>query len=394
MNNNRLKSIDRFRGVIVFCMCFFILAGNFPVLGLISKVANNSATTKIMLFNNFSLADLVDPIFIFLISLSYQSSFNRRYNINKKNAYIHFITRYLIFVGLGSIMVSAEDLFMNTGKDPFIFMTILMFISIIFFILKLIILFIKKTPKKIKIIVNKILDISLLTLGIIGVILAIRDDILLFTGNINNLYKHFSILHEIGITGLLLIPFLKLNLPQKIISWFILLFLYALFQMQPGVIEQFDVIVLGGLIGCFGWLIIMLGGVIFMNFYEQKNNILYYGGILILFLLSIILFNIVELNTSAVSINYVIFSLLIAVILFKLFNLFNNLDNKYDFFMWWGRNPLPLFGIFLIFRLIEKIWNPSPNTNFMIGFSFVFGCNFILSLIAYKLYKKNIILKI
>lgn len=394
MKEKRLISIDRFRGFIVFCMCFFICAAEFPSLGILSRFANNSATTRIMLFNGMSLADLINPIFIFLISLSYQLSFNKRYKKDKNKAYYHFIFRYLIFMGLGSLMVSGEYFFSHNGKDPFIIMTILMFISFILIITNFAIKGIKNIPEKIKIIVSKSMYFILITLGLLGILLGIRDDIYLFFNIPTKLYKHWSILHEIGFTGLLGLIFIKMPLNKKIISWILLTIIYSSILLIPGAITKFDVIVLGGLLGTLGWLIVMLGGIIMINIYKEKERKCYLGTLLIILGISIILFAIMPTNTSAVTSNYTTFALFVAALIFLLLNLFNNVNIKYDYFAWWGKNPLPLFGIFLIIRLIEKIWNPLPDTNFLLAALYTFGSIGFLSFIAYYLNNKNIIIKI
>ena len=187
VKSQRFLSVDRFRGILIFTMCFFEIAADFPVLGFISRFASNSKLPKLMIMNNFPLADLEAPSFLFLISLSYFGSFKKRYLQNKKQAYLHFIERYLIFMGIGSIMVSGEYLFVNNEADPLIIQTILMFCSAIsLFLLLLGKIF--NLSNNYKEIISKVLKYSLLILGIIGIILGIRDAIVLFSGISVRLY--------------------------------------------------------------------------------------------------------------------------------------------------------------------------------------------------------------
>ena len=391
--SKRLLSVDRFRGILIFAMCFFEIAADFPVLGFISRFAGNSKLSKLMIMNNFPLADIEAPSFLFLISLSYFGSFKKRALQDKKQAYFHFIERYLIFMGLGSIMVSGEYLFVNGEADPLIIQTILMFVSAISLALGLLVkLF--KLNNNYKDILFKILKYSLMILGLIGIILGIRDAIILFSGSDLSLCKHWSILHEIGFTGLLGLLVVNLKMRDKIVVWFSLLISYSLVLSFPGMIDLFDVIVFGGIAGTLGWLIVLLGGIILMEFFKNKLYKEYGISCIILAILAIILVMVMPINSSAVTPNFVLISLLIDVIVFTIISLLNNKEFKYDFLMWLGRNPLPIFFMTVLFRLIEKMWNPAYDTSFIIAFSYTFGTIGLNLILAYYLYKKDVIFKV
>ncbi len=390
----RIPSIDRFRGFIVFCMIFFICAAEFPSLGILSRLANNSSTGRVMLFNGMSLADLVDPIFIFLISLSYRGSFKRRYARDGKKAYMHFVTRYMCFMGLGSIMVSVENVFIDKASDPFIVQTILMYGVIAFVALTVVVSLLCKIPrfpKKILPPIKRTLVVLIFILGAIGLVLGINDSIsLLFHIENAEIYKHWSILHEIGCTGLLLLPFMKWSTNVRIYAWMAIFYVYTFIQTIPTVIESFDYVVLGGAAGTIGWLLVMLGGVIMMEMFE-KGTLHYLVSVLFVLALTLITSTYLPMNTSAVTVNYVLFALLFASLLFYLINFLNNWDPKIKFFTWWGINPLPLFITGLALRGIQKAVDIPDKL--WIAILVTFGSAAFLSTIAYILYKKKIILK-
>lgn len=394
-SSSRIVSIDRFRGFIVFCMMFFIAAADFPCMGIFARIANNSTTGRIMLFKGMSLADLADPIFLFLISLSYRGSFVRRSEKSGKRAYIHFLMRYLCFMGVGSIIVSAEYLLVKNGKDPYLTQTLLMFLVALLFVAYVVLKPMKRVSDKIKNGVKTAMIAALVLLGLIGIGLGVRDDILMFLQHSDdNLFKHWSILHEIGMTGLLVLPFIRLSLKGRIITWFAVGIFYTGWQMLPGVIEMFDYVVLGGVIGTLGWFLLMFGGTILMELYgREKHHQSYYVALLILGILAAVTCVFLPMNTSAVTVNYVLFSLFVAAVLFALINLLNAWDPKVKYLVWWGRNPMPLFLIGLVLRVIQKMWHPAADTPLAIALLFTLGSMTVLSAIAWYLYKKDIILR-
>ena len=394
---NRVLSIDRFKGMLVFCMAFFICAADFPCLGFIARIANNSKNGRIMLFGDLSLADIVTPLFVFLISLTYLSSFKRRYEKCGKLAYLHFVIRYLSFIGMGSIMVSAEYLILSNGSDPYIILTVLMFVVAFLLLLLIPVKLIKPIPVIVGKIIYSSLVATLCILGLLGIALALRDDFMIFILNKDvDIYKHWSILHEIGMTGLLALPFAWLAWYGKLISWIVLFGSYTALQTLPGMIEKFDVVVLGGAAGTLGWLLVMLGGLLLMElFFTYRRGALYYGLISLFYAATAVISCVIfPLNVGSVTSNYMVFSLSCAALIFFLINLLNFWHPKIDFFVWWGRNPLLLFLIGLVLRVIQKAWNPPPDTGLAVALIFTLGGALFMTLIAYVLYKKKIMIKI
>lgn len=393
--HTRIVSIDRFRGFIVFCMVFFIGAGEFPCLGILSRVANNGVD-PIMLMPGMSLADIVDPIFLFLISLSYGSSFMRRLGkLGTKKTYGHFLVRYTTFVGIGSIMVSAEYLAVKHTKDPFYIQTLLMYAAAVLLVVLIVTSLIKSIPVRVKSIAKTAFFGVVIVLGIIGIVLAVYDEVVIFSGDPEKAFKHWSILHEIGVAGLLTLPFIHLSLRGKIIGWASVACGYTAFQLIGGVKEKIAEIVLGGILGTVGWMLIMLGGSVMAELYEKdKKHIGFWVACGAISVLALVTCLYLPMKTRAVTINYVLFCLAAASVLFGIINLFNNFKSRIAFFEWWGRNPMLMFLIGLLVRGIQKIWDPSPDTPLYIAVLFLFGSVAAMSFIAYRLYKKEIYIKL
>ena len=93
---NRLKSIDFFKGLTIILMVFVNTTRYFNNIPAWSKHAVDFGLTYV---------DLIAPFFIFMMALNFKSSFYRRLeNKGRKQAYLKFIFRYLIFIGLGLVL--------------------------------------------------------------------------------------------------------------------------------------------------------------------------------------------------------------------------------------------------------------------------------------------------
>ncbi|MFX1406343.1 MAG: hypothetical protein ACFFBW_05260 [Promethearchaeota archaeon] len=89
----RYLSIDVFKGLSVVLMVFVNALALYDNVPAWSKHADPYGLTYV---------DLVAPFFIFMLALNFEISFNRRVkSAGRKNAYIRFIRRYLIFIILG-----------------------------------------------------------------------------------------------------------------------------------------------------------------------------------------------------------------------------------------------------------------------------------------------------
>jgi predicted acyltransferase len=98
-NDSRKKrylSIDVFKGFSVLLMVFANTFSPFENVPSWSQHAVDFGLTYV---------DLVAPFFVFMVALNFKISYNHRLKIKgKRNTYLRFIRRYLIFIGLGLVL--------------------------------------------------------------------------------------------------------------------------------------------------------------------------------------------------------------------------------------------------------------------------------------------------
>lgn len=92
-SSGRLQAIDQFRGFAIFLMILANYMNNVRIIPAWLKHAPDVG---------YTLIDLIAPLFVFAMGLTYGVSFRRRYERDGAwNTYQHFITRYLALLGLG-----------------------------------------------------------------------------------------------------------------------------------------------------------------------------------------------------------------------------------------------------------------------------------------------------
>ena len=91
---DRDVALDRFRGIAVILMVLGDNIANVPDLPDFIKHAPDIG---------FTFADIVAPVFIFAIAMTYKPSFMRRFDKSRSGAYGHYVYKYLALIGLGTI---------------------------------------------------------------------------------------------------------------------------------------------------------------------------------------------------------------------------------------------------------------------------------------------------
>ena len=94
---NRNNTIDRFRGIVIFSMIIFQFMANFAGLGGASTISHHAPDADAYyMLPNLAVADIVAPMFILAIGLTFVKSFRRREEKDgTKKAVIHFVKRNL-----------------------------------------------------------------------------------------------------------------------------------------------------------------------------------------------------------------------------------------------------------------------------------------------------------
>jgi len=101
-NDTRLESIDEFRGFAIFMMV---------IINFLARANNVPLWLKHAPDIGFTVADIVAPMFIFAIGLTYGLSFRKRVDkYGKGKTYSHFFTRYMAIAGIGFFLTSFGNL--------------------------------------------------------------------------------------------------------------------------------------------------------------------------------------------------------------------------------------------------------------------------------------------
>lgn len=107
MQSKRIVSIDQFRGLAILTMVISNYMVGIQVIPWWLKHAQDIGLT---------INDLIAPLFIFAIGLTYGLSFRKR--VERDGAfqtYMHFFTRFLAIIGMGAIISSAGT---ASGRVP------------------------------------------------------------------------------------------------------------------------------------------------------------------------------------------------------------------------------------------------------------------------------------
>ena len=108
MNQNRFHYIDLFRGLAIFGM---VLANYLAGVEWISPWFKHARDA------GFTVIDLVAPMFIFAIGLTYKRSFDQRFSRDgARKTYQHFVTRFFAILGMGALLSAGEVLMAVDGQ--------------------------------------------------------------------------------------------------------------------------------------------------------------------------------------------------------------------------------------------------------------------------------------
>ncbi len=103
----RLEAIDQFRGFAIFLMILANYMTNVQIIPAWLKHADDIG---------YSVIDLIAPMFVFAMGLTYGLSFRRRLGRDGAwNTYQHFLTRYLALLGVGYLVTLVWEL---SGIQP------------------------------------------------------------------------------------------------------------------------------------------------------------------------------------------------------------------------------------------------------------------------------------
>lgn len=396
--SQRVASLDRMKGLCVLLMLIITAAGYFPWMGLLYRLGDD----QICPMKNVNVGDFCTPFFQFMIGMSFVLSFRRHRERDGKKAYLHFVRRYVTFVGLGSaVFVSAPDL-LQGKKDPFLFMSVLTctlaVLAVCWAVLSL-----TKAGKTCRRRLAGAIGVILLALGVWDILLGIWDAVYIFTSaddlttRYNNAIMHWSILHVIGVAGLWGLCYVGLSLRGKLTAWFALVLGYAGLQLLPGVMETFGILVLGGFAGTVGWSVVVLSGMIYMELYLRRDRLhwRYLAFFLVNLALAIPACLWLPSNARAVTVNFILVSDLVFAGLFLILTLFDGWEPRYQLLTAYGRNPLMMLmvgGVMKVALEGGKAFFASASP--WVGGAFLCLCFATLSLLASGLNRRNKLIRL
>ncbi|MBQ8210791.1 MAG: DUF1624 domain-containing protein [Clostridia bacterium] len=211
----RIPSIDRFRGTVIFCMVIFQFIAYFDNLGVIANISSHAPDAQaIYILPNFAIADVIAPMFILAIGLTYMPSFRRRAEKDGvKTAVIHFVCRNLTLIGIGVCMNGINNILDGDSESLNLVMIALTVGMLVSGLLTLILSAFK--AKKAKKVMSTILQVILLVMGAAGIVITTVNFIMLCLGKTADSFGYWLVLHHIGFAGLVALPFVALSYMSK-----------------------------------------------------------------------------------------------------------------------------------------------------------------------------------
>lgn len=387
--SRRIKTIDRLRGIICFCMIFFTFLSYFDNLPILNIIANHDLGTGIEICNGLMLADIVQPMFFFCIGLTFIPSLKKRISIDGRfKAYCHFVLRYLSFIGMG-YLPRVIRLF-SKGIPCFYLSVILYGLTLISLILYIIFTILKNENRK-----NLFLTITLILLSINGIINIVNSAVgqyMVLSRKMDYHLKLWGILQTVGLSGLIALLFAETKPITRIFASIVIFIIYSFIYTVPGNPEILDIDVDGGFIGMFMWAILILIPSVLSDFFylDRRNKIegnkTYYTIIsfIVMLIIAIIGFAFFIINKKTASPGFIITSIIFGPISFLILYPLENKEFKINFFKVYGQSPIL---VFLLETIAELILDIIPNCESLPAYLAIIVVLLLTGSITFILYK-------
>lgn len=352
----RIVSIDRFRGLCMFVMVISFFLGAFGDTFLKWSKLFEHGAEGFQVLPGVAFADLFAPMFIFVIGLTFVKSFkSRESKYGTKKAFFQIAVRYLGLMGVGVILNGFEDgwldvfngtKFSELDKSAKLF-AVCFWIAIALVILVAISKFFKN--QKFKDISSWLLRYSLAAMGIIAlyfVIVTTSERIgehWPATYTAKNYGAWWDTLQNIGLAGLIALPFVKFDKWGKLLITSIT-FIVMTIVCQHGAMGLVSSVIEGGIMSGFCWAGILLLGSVFV---ELKDDKIYWVLASLMMLISVVL--IVAFDFTAAKRGctpvYAMFTASLAAMIFAGLDALNRFKPKFAFFSWWGGSSLLVYVV-------------------------------------------------
>lgn len=418
MENKRLPSIDRFRGLCIFFMLCAFGLGTFEETFKNFAWLFSHGEDGIQILKGAAFADIFAPMFIFIVGMTFTKSFISKENkLGRKQASILTAKRYLSLLGVGAILNGFEKLLdmisewleIGSGKTLSDFIEIFATnkhfnvrifagASLIMILLLIVLLITKFISEKCNNVIKKVIGYFLSICGVL-----ILYSIVAYTAEtIGSKFeaeiswsigtKLWDTLENIGLAGLIAMPFVKATKEEKL-SFVILVFVLMTTFVNHGAEEIVTKVVEGGIFGAITWSTILLLGSIFFEYHQENNNKAYW--ILVISLIAFSLIGIYGFDFLCVKRGctpvYAAFTAALSAIVFKIIDKFNNVTFKFDYLAILGGNAIFIYLLnYLLTTIIAVILEITGFVpSIPVGLLFVALLLVIYSCANYLLYKKD-----
>ncbi len=389
----RLLSIDRIRGLCIFCFVCSVLMPLFEtafekLAPLFEHAHRQTGLGGWQILPYVSIADLFAPMFIFIMGLTMVKSFkSREKKVGTPRAVLQLAVRFLGLIGLGIMLNTFEDLVVDLlkkeatfGELQFyekVFVTAFWatvgFVSIML-ILTLVSLILRyaKCAKANNIIV-KINDVFANIFKYVLAIIGLLSLYILIVGTaemLNTLVWHeeegnplgwqeytltkfgsiwWDTLQNIGLAGLMALPFVALGRRGRLTVASINLIVYAIMIKYGS--TAYRAVVEGGLIGGIGWSSIVLFGTVCFDYKDEKEYWIIPAITLLAALFLDFTYGVIAFKRGCTP-PYALLCISLSATVWGLFNKINDWKPKYDFLADWGSNPILNYAVAIFFIAI------------------------------------------
>lgn len=400
-------SIDRFRGLAVFLMIVLETLCDFDNMGYLSRLGKHSPIDGITVVEGMQFMDVIAPMFLFAVAITYKASFERRSVLcGKKFAVKHFLGRYLSLIGIGGVLQSLETFILFIAQGCLEETIDYFFLSGLFlFIVVIIGVFVSYVVKQqeVKRIFSKLLFLIIIYFAIMCIFSTIRDFFSqIFYEHINGFepWGYWEALQAIGAAGLVSLLFINFSTAKRVVVTTALLLFYAGFH-QVG--NNADIIAVyaqqGGFFGVLGQSCILLYGTILADLYYQNTvfSKKYIKMLLAFGVFAFISMCFVLPTMRSVSPSYILLNTFISGTVFLFICCWKNVKLKFDLFELLGKNSIIIYILqYILINGIKEIigYDVIKNASVFSSVLITFIIIGILIVIAYMLDKKKIFVKL
>ena len=329
--DRRLPSIDRFRGIAIVLMIAFTMTERFTVTDFFEKFCTHDLSKALLILPGYGFFDIIAPFFIFASGLSLSLSFS---SLKRKNglpfAYFQSYKKAIKVIGLGSFLMFSFD-----G------------IGLVFFacaIICLTLLFCRILSKKSRAFIDYdgVFDTVLTVLGIVLLVLAVVETVLVACSVTPTNDNHWTVLPAIGVSMLVGTFFVDRKPFVKTTACYLFTLLYFLMNLYIPQ-ENYTYFVHGGLLGSFGYALLFLYADTFITLWRIRKS-LAHAFAFTLAILAVTSNGVLIPSKAAVNVTYALVSFVFSYVLYVFVSFFDRVKvRSFPLFTLLGQNSLMIY---------------------------------------------------